>query len=39
MAFVWGIWVLVSTGATFAYGGVVVAHLISSPGSTAGCRS
>jgi hypothetical protein len=28
MAFVWGIWVLVSTGVTFAYGGVVVTRLL-----------
>ena len=28
MAFVWSMWVLVSTGVTFAYGGVVMARLL-----------
>jgi hypothetical protein len=28
MAFAWSIWVLISTGATFAYSGVVVSRLL-----------
>jgi hypothetical protein len=28
MAFAWSIWVLISTGATFAYGGVLIARLL-----------
>ena len=28
MAFAWGIWVLISTGVTFAYGAIVLSRLV-----------
>jgi hypothetical protein len=28
MAFAWSIWVLISAGATFTYGGVLIARLL-----------